>query len=719
MTDPSAVDVSGRALRLRHLDWPRLFAPRTVVVVGATDTEGSPQRAQWTQVRDRMGARGAQVIPVHPTKPEILGTAAFPDVSSVPGAIDLAVILVRDPLPALAECKEREVGFAIVFSAGFGEVGTAEGRDAEARLAELAGGSMRVIGPNTNMNVLEPWPQGLPGRRLGIITQSGYQGRPITQGQVLGIGIEAWATIGNEADVEWADFVDYFTQLTDDSGGRRVGAIATYVEGFKSGRTMMLAADAAARARVPIVCVKIGRSDEGRKMAQAHTGHLTGVDAVHDAVFEQFGVIRVDDLDELIEISGMFCHTDLVPGAGGVAVYAMSGGTASHVADLCGVAGVPVPKFAPATVDALSELVPWYLQKDNPLDSGGAMTARPENRTVLELMLADPNVEMLFAPITGVFPGMSDALAKDLIELHQLGTKPVITCWNSPIRDDAAYRALCDAGVPLFHSFRNAIRGMQALGRYSTFVRTYRSPFDRIPRRASAAAAPARELLTSVSGDTLDEVASKQLLASYGIPTVTEHVATSPAEAVTAARALGLPVVMKILSGAIAHKSDLDLVAVGIATESAVRQTYRRLLAQAAAVAPRAPIAGVVVQPMVQGAVTEAILGLSHQPPFGPTITYGLGGIFTEVFEDVAFAVPPFTKAQARAMIDSTRGAALLRGARGRPPGDVGALVDTILGLQRLAFEVGDEISELDVNPLMVMPRGAGVIAVDALVVAR
>ena len=199
-----------------------------------------------------MGASGAQVIPVHPTKPEILGTAAFPDVSSVPGAIDLAVILVRDPLPALAECKERDVGFAIVFSAGFGEVGTAEGRDAEARLAELAGGSMRVIGPNTNMNVLEPWPQGLPGRRLGIITQSGYQGRPITQGQVLGIGIEAWATIGNEADVEWADFVDYFTRThraTTTVAG--VGAIATYVEGFKSGRTMMLAADAAARAQCP------------------------------------------------------------------------------------------------------------------------------------------------------------------------------------------------------------------------------------------------------------------------------------------------------------------------------------------------------------------------------------------------------------------------------------------------------------------------------------
>ena len=519
---------------------------------------------------------------------------------------------------------------------------------------------MRVIGPNTNMNVLEPWHQGLPGRKLGIVTQSGYQGRPITQGQVLGIGIESWATIGNEADLEWADFVGYFSEL----GG--VGAIATYVEGFKDGRTLMLAADAAARARVPIVCIKVGRSDEGAKMAQAHTGHLTGSDAVHDAVFEQFGVIRVDDLDEVIEISGMFCHTEPVPRDGGVAVYAMSGGTASHVADLCGLAGVPVPKFEPETVAALSELVPWYLRKDNPLDSGGVITARPENRTVLELMLADPNVDILFAPITGVFPGMSDALAKDLIELpHRAGTKPVVTCWTSPIRDDPAYRSLCEAGVPLFHSFGAAVRGLAELGRYGTFTRGYRSPFDDMAREPSPGAAPARALLRP--GAALDEVAAKTLLAYYGIPTISEHVVRSSAEAATAARDLGFPVVMKILSAEILHKSDLGLVTVGVASERDAEVTYRDLVDRAAATAPNGATDQVVVQPMVRGAVAEAILGLSHQPPFGATVMYGLGGIFTEVFQDVSFGVPPFGARHARAMIERTRGAALLRGRAGGP----------------------------------------------------
>jgi acetate---CoA ligase (ADP-forming) len=707
------VDVSGRALELRPVDWTRLFAPKRVAVIGATDTEGTQQRAQFTQTRDRLGARGIDVVPVHATKAEILGTKAYPSITDVPGDVDVAVVLVRDPLPAVEECLKKGAAFTVVFSAGFGEVGTKEGDEAEARLAELASGPMRVIGPNTNLNIFEPWPQGFPGKKLVIITQSGYQGRPITQGQVLGIGIESWATIGNEADLEWSDFVSHYVDVDG------VGAIATFVEGFRDGRSLMLAANKAARRRVPIIAIKVGRTEEGRAMARAHTGHLTGSDAVHQAVFDQFGIIRVDDLDEIIEMAGMFCHANLIEGRGGVGVYAMSGGTASHVADLCGAEGVAVPRFGNATIEALAQYVPWFLRRDNPVDSGGAVTATPANRTILDLMLADPNVDILFAPITGVFPGMSDALAKDLVELHQqhagAGGKPIVAAWTSPVRDDPAYRALCEAGVPLFHSFGGAIRGIKALVDYSHFTRRYRSPFRGIPRRASPARAVARELFSR--GDVLDEVTAKQLLAAYGIPTVAEHVATSATEAVAAARAVGLPVVMKVVSAEIEHKSDLGLVALGVGTETAVRATYRRLVDRARGVAPDAAVIGVVVQEMVHGSVAEAILGVAHQPPFGPTILYGLGGIFAEVFEDVAFRVPPFTLAQARAMVGETRGVKLLRGARGRPAGDLDALVDTIMKLQRLALEVGDDMSELDVNPLLVLPRGEGVVAVDALVV--
>jgi acyl-CoA synthetase (NDP forming) len=707
------VDVSGRPLRLRAIDWTSLFEPRTVAVVGASETEGTQQRAQWIQVRDRLGGRGATVVPVHPSRPTILGTPAYRSVLDVPFPIDLAIILVRDPLPVLEECVEKGVGTAVVFAAGFSEVGTAEGRRAEERLRELASGPVRVMGPNTNLNIFEPWEEGLPGKKLAIVTQSGHQGRPISQGQVLGIPVLSWATIGNEADLEFADFVGRYVELPD------TGAIAGYVEGFHDGRTLMLAADRAVRAGVPIVLIKVGRTDEGRRMAQAHTGHLTGSDAVHQAVFDQFGIVRVDDLDEIIEISGMFCHTTLLPPAsrGGVCIYALSGGTASHMVDLCSEAGLSVPRLEERIIEGLRQYIPWFLRCDNPVDSGGTITALPAGRAVLDLLVEDANTDILLVPITGVFPGMSDALARDLIELHAAGRKRVIAIWSSPRRDDPAYDALCRAGVPLFHSFCAAVRGIKALVDFSSLAGSYVSPFDSIPRRLSRAAGPARKLLAG--GGVRDEVESKALLGLYGIPTVPEHVATSAREAATAADAFDGAVVMKVLSADIAHKSDLGLVSVGVEGATAARAAYRRIMEEAAARAPEARVEGVVVQPMVRGAVAEAILGLSQQHPFGPTLLFGLGGIFVEVFEDVAIRVPPFSRASARAMVEQTRGFKLLAGARGRPPGDLAALVDAIMRLQRLALEVGDDIDELDINPLMVLPRGEGVVAVDALVVAR
>jgi acyl-CoA synthetase (NDP forming) len=546
-----SVDVSGRPIALRSIDWSTLFDPKTVAVVGASETEGTQQRAQWIQVRDRLGARGARVVPIHPTKATILGTPAYRSVLDVEGPIDLAIILVREPIPVLEECVEKGVGTAVIFAAGFSEVGTDEGRQAQVRMKELASGSVRVMGPNTNLNIFEPWQEGLPGKKLAIITQSGHQGRPISQGQTLGIAIQSWATIGNEADLEFADFAAKYAEEPD------TGAIAGYVEGFQNGRTLMLAADRATQAGVPIVLIKVGKTDEGRQMAQAHTGHLTGSDAVHNAVFRQCGIIRVDDLDEIIEISGMFCHTTLLPSGsgGGVCIYALSGGTASHMVDLCSDAGLSVPHLEERTIKGLREYIPWFLHADNPVDSGGTITALPAGRAVLDLLVEDANTDILLVPITGVFPGMSDALARDLIELHKQGRKRIIAIWSSPRRDDPAYADLCQSGVPLFHSFCAAVKGIKALVDFSALKASYVSPFASVPMRLSKAAAPARKLLAG--GGALDEVSSKSLLAFYGIPTVTEHVATSAREALAAAASLGGPVVMKILSADIGHKLGL------------------------------------------------------------------------------------------------------------------------------------------------------------------
>ncbi|GGO72893.1 acetate--CoA ligase family protein [Nonomuraea cavernae] len=706
-----ALDVSGRPLALRTIDWQSLFAPETVAVIGATDTEGSPQRAQWNQARERLLARGTRAVhPVHPTKSAIGGVPAYRSVLDIPEAVDVAIVLVRDPLPVLAECVEKGVRFAYVFAAGFSELGTAEGQAAQERLEEIARGPMRIIGPNTNLNLIEPWRDGLPGRKLAVVTQSGNQGRPIVQGQELGIGIHAWATLGNEVDLEFADFAACFARTPG------VGAIAAYVEGFVDGRTMRLAADEAVRAGVPIVCIKVGRTSQGRTMAQAHTGHLTGPDAVQDAVFRHSGVIRVDDIDEAIEISGAFCHTPPLAGDR-VALCVMSGGTGSHVADLCGMAGLPLPRLEERTLARLRTLLPGYLHIDNPVDTGGVATARPEGRKVLEALMEDANTDVLLAPITGVFPGMSDAITRDLIALHAQGGKPIVVAWTSPIRD-ADHRALCEAGIPVFHSFRTAVRGIRAMADFWALHRDYRSPFADVPREDSAAAADARRLLGSGpgAGSALDEVAAKRLLREYGIPVVEEAVAASADEAVEAADRFGYPVVLKALATDLAHKSDLGLVRVGVGDPAQVREAYARIVADAGAV-PGLRLTGVVVQPQVTDAVAEIILGVSHQPPFGPTVTFGLGGVFTEVMADVSFRVPPYSRSEALRMIGETRATAVLGGVRGRPAGDLDALADTVMRLQTLALELGDQVRELDINPLLVRPRGHGVVAVDALVI--
>ena len=511
----------------------------------------------------------------------------------------------------------KGVAFVLVFSAGFAELETEAGRTAQDRLTELGRGRTRIIGPNTNLNFFESWRQDLPGKKLAIVTQSGFQGRPISQGQVYGIPIQSWATIGNEADLEWANYVRYYASLPD------TGAIATYVEGFRSGRTMMLAADAAARRGVPIVAIKVGRSDDGAKMASAHTGHLTGDDAVHEAVFAQTGIIRVDDHDEAIEISGMFCHTVPVTGPDGVALYTLSGGTAAHLVDLCGALGVPVPRLEERTIKALAEHIPPILRFDNPIDTGGTLTARPAGPATLEAVVDDENTSVIVVPITGVFPGMIEPLARDVVELHRPGRQA------DPRHLDLAsarQRRVPDAvraRRPAVPFADGRIRGAKALLDHRRFTARDKSRSPRCPRPTPSAAPPRGR--PCERPQSLDEAEAKQLLRRYDIPVVEEQVVTSSDEARDAVRAAGGRGVLKVLSPDIAHKSDLGLVRVGV-SEADAGAIYAELLDAAARAVPEAELRGAVVQPLVDDAVAEVIVGISHQAPFGPVVMVGLGG---------------------------------------------------------------------------------------------
>jgi len=702
---PTNLDVTGRATTLRELDLDRFFHPRTIAVIGASDTPGSASALNYRLVRDWQKQRsdGAVVYPVNPNRDEVDGEKCYRSVLDIPEDVDVAIVLVAKAEEALQACVDKKVAFVLIFTAGFAEVGgegVARQRKLEAIVADT---DTRLVGPNTALNAFQPFREDLPGKRIALITQSGHQGRPIYQAQELGVALWGWALTGNEGDIETADVIAYFAEQPD------VGAIAGYIEGFKDGRTFMLAADRAARRRVPIVLIKPGRSDIGRSWVQSHTGHLAGADAVLDAVFRQSGVFRVDGLDELLEVSAMFARCGK-PSGDGVAVYSISGGTNTHVADWAASTGLRLPEFTKETQAKLHEWIPDYLRVSNPVDSGGHPTGDERGPKILDAILDDPNVDVLIVPVVGSFSPISDRFAQDLVDAAERHPdKPVCVVWGSPPADESGYRDVLtkQSRVPVFRSVRNCLTAVKAWLDYHAFADAYRSPFAKPVTRATSVAHSVRSAVRR--GSALSEYEAKLVLAEYGIPVTREELCTSARDAVRAADEIGYPVVLKACSPNLLHKSDLGLVEVGLAAARQVRDSYRRMNELAGP-----GVDGVLVSEMVEGGV-ETVLGISQDELFGPVVMFGLGGIAVEVFRDVTFRVPPFDRVEARRMIEEIQSVSLLKGARGRPKASLRALADAIMKVQRLALDLSNDLAELDVNPLLARPDG--VVALDALLV--
>lgn len=677
-------------------DLDRFYHPRTVAIVGASDTPGRPNHMLLQKLRARLEPEGTRIYPVNPRVDSVAGLACYPSVHDIDDDIDLAVIMVGDAVAAMEDVAGKGASFAIVFTAGFGEVGP-EGAERERRLGEIAASAgVRLVGPNTNVNAFEAFVE-RDGKKVCLITQSGHQGRPIVQGEHLGIGFLHWAPTGNEVDLEVADFVDYFAGLED------CGAIAMYVEGFRDGPKLLRALEHAA-AEVPIVCVKVGRSEAGEAMALAHTGHLTGADRVVDAVFDRYGVIRVDDLDEVMEIAGLFT---LAPAPRGdrVAIYAISGGSGAHLADLFGAAGIPMPDLAPETQEVCRRYIPDYLKVSNPVDNGAnAIRSGDANVTILQALVDDPETDMVVVPITGILASISLEYCTDIAAVAATSPKPVVVLWGSPLTD-AGFDVLCAARVPIVRSFRNGTRALKAFSDWYRFARDYR------PRPAWDGASPVD---AEIGAGVLDDTAARAVLSAAGVALVRQEICADPAAAVAAADAIGYPVVAKVASSAIAHKSDLGLVEIGLADAASVEEAAARILGRARERAPGADVEGIAVQEMVTGGV-ELLVGVSRDRVFGPVLAVGTGGIFAEVLDDVALSLAPVDAEDADAMLRSLRGNALLDGARGGAPVDRDAVIAAICAVGRIACD--PRVAELDVNPLVARPDGAW--AVDALVVGR
>lgn len=698
-------------MELEPVELSRFFRPERVAVIGASDAAGRESTASWQLLRKWAYRVGAAIHPVNPNRRSVDGFPCVGRLADVPGPIDVVAVLVRDVAGAVAQAVDCGAAFAVVFSAGFAEA-SADGREAQERLrALLEGSKLRLIGPNTNLNAFETFRDDLAGPAIALITQSGHQGRQVFLGQDNGIRVSHWAPTGNEVDLEFADFVRWFADQPE------VGAIAAYVEGFRDGRTLMLAADRCVQADVPLTVLKVGATAVGRRAASSHTGKLAGSDCLTSAVFRQFGVTRVDDLDQLLDTCQVFARARppvLRPGTrpeeAGVVVYSISGGLAAHTADRCSAEGLFLPTLSRATQDRLRRWIPDYLRVTNPVDCGGLPAADTRIKKILKTLAADPDVSVIICPMPATIPGVTDTLAQDLVALGARTDKLICAVWGSPVGTEPELRdvLLRSGRVAVFRSTGNCVRAVRAWLDWHSFRARFHSPFAKPALRRSSSVATASDRLRA--GEALSEHGSKQLLASYGIPVTRDVLVSTSADAVRAAQQIGYPVVLKACGADLVHKSDVDLVRLGLTNAAAVRGAHAELAGRGSE--------GVLVCEHVADGV-ETALGLIHDPLFGPAIMVGLGGLFVEAMNDVAFRVTPFDRAEARRMLDELQGSAVFEGLRGRPPADVAALVDVIMKLQRLAIDLHDEVAEIDINPLMVRRRGEGVVALDGLVVAR
>ena len=603
------------------------------------------------------------------------------------------------------ECGRCGVPYALVFSSGFSEVG-GEGVEHERQLAEVARRcNVRIMGPNTNENAFEPRPvpENYTGGLIGLVTQSGHNGRPIVQGGAIGAAFSRWVPTGNEADLEVAHFISYF------AGDERTRSIAGYIEGFRSIPRLREALHRANVQDKPVTILKIGATARGANVALSHTGHLTGSNAVIDGLFKQHGVTRVSDLDELLETSNLFAK---VPSGIGprCALYSISGGSGALMAEVADSFGINVPTLCAETQAKLHELIPTYLTVANPVDNGGQfMMSAPQTTRlrVLDLIAHDPNIDYIVVGLTGALGISTDNFAADLLVWAPTTKKPVIVTWNSFKVDEPGYDMLVRSGMPLFRSFRNCFGALRAYADYQK----NRQHFRRRPSLARRLANLDRAL--HVPGSVpVGSVAA--LLDEIRVSRPKEAIVRASAEAGRLIVEFGGRVALKLISPSFPHKSDAGLVRLEITDAASAARHFNELMARARELDPAAPIEGVLVQEQVEPGV-EMIVGLTNDPVVGPALTIGAGGIYAEVLRDVAVRPLPLDERDVREMIQSLKVRALLDGARGLPCADTDALVRVALAVAALGESAGTRIVELDLNPLIVTPKRA--VAVDALII--
>lgn len=709
-------------------DLEKFFRPESIAIIGASSDRATINGKPLYYLK-RHGYRGT-IYPINPKYRSIDDLPCFPTIGDVPGPVDLALIAVNYRLvpQVLEECVRRGVRFATIFSSGFAEAGE-EGRRAQQHIARLARQSgLRICGPNCQGAVdlyhrtaaafsasLDPVPF-VPGP-LGFVTQSGALGFSIFNlAQEQGIGFSYVVSTGNEVDLDCVDFMNF---MLDDANTRMVFA---YLETIRDGDRFGQLADKARRLGKPLAVLKVGRSEVGSRAAASHTAALTGSDQVFDALVRQKGILRVQDIEEFIDLAKAMTRLSVVPYGARLGIVSTSGGGGVLCADLAADHGLLVPDLREETVARIREAIPAFGSPVNPVD----MTAQVINTaegfsTVLQAMVEDPGVDCLLVVITMIVGNSGLRMAQDLAKMKAVSTKPIVVVWTAGRQlMEAPFAVLRKAGVPLYQSPARAIRALATWMRSADKLRAEAVHEAAVllgtPRIPSAPAFP--PTLCDAQDGPLSEHQSKALLAAFGIDVTREEVVTSPEEALRAAHAIGYPVAVKIDSPDILHKSDAGLVRLHVAEDAELLAAYREILERAKTAVPDARIHGVLIQEMIPRG-TEVIVGVNRDPQFGPTVMFGLGGIFVEILRDVAMRVAPLDEKEARAMIREIRGYRILDGARGRAKADVDALARLLVAVSHMALALGPRLAELDLNPVIVLEEGRGLKVADALAVVR
>ncbi len=683
------------------------FYPRSIAVIGAAREEDKVGHSVLKNLLDA-NFQG-ELVPVNPNADEILGLKTFHTAKQV----DLAVIVVPAKIvPAVLEESARVgVKASIIISAGFRESG-AQGAKLEAQIREISKKyGIRVVGPNclgimsTGANLNASFASEYPVKGgISLISQSGAICTSFLDWAANeSLGFDKLVSVGNKVDVAEAELLDYIAR---DPSTR---VVALYVEGIDNGREFMQVSKEVSKLK-PVIALKAGRTGMGAKAASSHTGALAGSDATYDAAFKQSGILRVNSIDEFFDAAKAFSRCP-IPKIPGVAIITNAGGPGVLASDASAECGVPLANFTKETIEALRNALPQESNIYNPIDILGDAKPRRYVAT-LEIILADQNVGAVILLLTPQAMTEPEETANLINRLSLHTSKPIITSFIGGKELRKAREKLIHGRAANFDSPETAVRAARNLIKFREIATSSEGASTPLRSGQNRAAFLRIEGVRSEGRTALTEEEGKDVLRAYGIKAPRETVVTRRDKVIQAAREIGYPVVMKVSSPDIAHKTDVGGVITGISNDRAAKNAFDQIYANINKRMPQARIGGVIIEEMVQG--VEVIVGVTCDPQFGPFITFGLGGLYVEVLKDVSHRLAPITVAEAKRMIAEVKSYPILLGARGRKALDINAVADTIVRVSQISQDF-EEIQEIEINPLMVQEDGC--IAVDALVV--